>query len=280
MPAYVGGEIRVCGIKWIAGFPRNPARFGVPRANAIIILNEPEKGLPLCIMESTHISALRTGAVTGVGAKYLARHDSRCLGLIGLGVQAWTQLEAVMAVLPDLNEVKIYDIDNSRIDSFLRRIKTHFGNLSVLAVNSPEKCVRGTDVLVTATVADEPIVKSSWLEPGVFFSHIGSYQEEEEAVILNADKVVVDIWEEVLHRGTPLLARMFNEGRIDRHRISAEMGEIITGKKPGRESPTERIFFSPLGLGSEDIILAAEVHKRAVRKKLGIWLPFGNSISL
>ncbi|MCL5103192.1 MAG: ornithine cyclodeaminase [Armatimonadetes bacterium] len=271
MPAYVGGKVHMCGLKWIAGFPNNPSRYGLPRANALIVLNDPETGIPLAIMEGTRISALRTGAVTGVGAKYLARPDSRSLGLIGAGVQSFTQLDALRHILPGIDEVRVFDIRGEAAESFVSRCD----GLSARAAETPEDAVRGADLIVTATVADEPIVKADWLKPGSFFAHVGSYQEEEEAVILQADKVVVDIWEEVLHRGTPLLAQMFGEGKIDASRIHANIGEIINGDKPGRETADERVFYSPLGLGSEDVAVAAEVYRRAIQMNLGRRLPFG-----
>ena len=93
-------------------------------------------------------------------------------------------------------------------------------------------------------------------------------------MVLRADKVVVDIWEEVLHRGTPLLARMFKQGAIDEGRIWANIGAIILGRKPGREREEERIFFSPLGLGSEDIAVAARIYRKAVESGIGTRLPF------
>ena len=272
MPAAIGGDVKMCGIKWIAGFPNNPVRYGLPRAHALTILNDPENGLPLCVMDGTRISALRTGAVTGVGARYLARSDSRAVGLVGAGVQARTQIAALKAVLPGISSVRVYDIRPEAAARF--RDDCSAAGLSVIAVDSPEEAVRGADILVTVTVADEPIVKTAWLAEGVFFAHVGSYQEEEEQVIIDADKVVVDIWEEVLHRGTPLLARMFRVGKIDERRIHANIGEIINGIKPGRESEAERIFFSPLGLGSEDIAVAAAVYRKAREQNLGTRLPF------
>ena len=274
MAAYVGGSLRMCGIKWIAGFPNNPQRHGIPRANALTILNDPDTGLPLCIMDGTRISALRTGAVTGVGARYLARGASSRVGLIGAGVQARTQLEALALILPALREVVVYDIRREAADRLQADCRALFPRLGVRSARSAEEAVRGADVVVTATVADEPIVKDAWLEPGVFFSHVGSYQEEEEAVVLHADKVVVDIWEEVLHRGTPLLARMFRQGTIGAQRIWANIGAIILGKKAGRERDEERIFFSPLGLGSEDIAVATRIYRKAAEAGVGTRLPF------
>lgn len=98
----------------------------------------------------------------------------------------------------------------------------------------------------------------------------GAFNEEEEAVVFNADKVVVDIWEEVLHRGTPLLARLFRAGRIDDTRIHANLGAIVRGTKKGREHAVERIFFSPMGLGSEDVAVASVVYREARRKGIGV----------
>ena len=275
MPAYVGGDVKMCGVKWVAGFPNNPVRHGLPRANALIILNDPGTGLPLAIMEGTRISALRTGAVTGVGARYLAREDSRSIGLIGAGVQARTQIEAVKLILPQIDEISVFDIRREAAAELKAWCRENYHDIVVTVAQSPEHAVVGADIVITATVADEPIVKAGWLKEGVLFVHVGSYQEEEEAVVLQADKVVVDIWEEVLHRHTPLLARMFEAGTIDGSRIYADISEIINKDKPGREDDRERIFFSPLGLGSEDIALAAEIYGRAVELKLGQPLEFG-----
>jgi ornithine cyclodeaminase/alanine dehydrogenase-like protein (mu-crystallin family) len=141
-----------------------------------------------------------------------------------------------------------------------------------VAAGSAQEAVVDSDMIATVTVANEPIVKDSWLKKGSFFAHVGSYQEEEESVIYNADKVVVDLWQEVLHRGTPLLAELYNAGKIKDEKIYANIGEIIRGKKPGRTNREERIFFSPLGLGSEDVGVASFVYKEAKRKGLGVTL--------
>lgn len=271
MPAYLGGDFEVCGIKWIAGFPPNPVKHGIPRAHALTILNSADTGVPLAIMDGTYISAMRTGAVTGVGAKYLANPDSEVVGMIGCGVQARTQIMAIKAVIPSVRLLKGYDIRPESSERFAGWVSQELG-MKGEAVGSPREAVEGSDIIVTVTVADEPIVKDSWLKKGCLFAHVGSYQEEEEEVIFNADKVVVDLWHEVLHRGTPLLARLYNAGRITDERIHANIGEIIRGKKEGRTSKEERIFFSPLGLGSEDVGVASFVYKEAKRKGLGVTL--------
>ena len=271
MPAYLAGEFEMCGIKWIAGFPPNPAKFGIPRAHALITLNSAETGVPVAIMDGTYISAMRTGAVSGVGAKYLANPDSEIVGIIGCGVQARTQIMAIKAAIPSVRLVKGYDVRTDASESFTKWVSEDLG-LVAEVVGSPRDTVEGSDIIATVTVADEPIVKDAWLKEGSFFAHVGSYQEEEEAVVLNADKVVVDLWHEVLHRGTPLLARMYEAGRIDETRIHANIGEIVRGKKPGRTRREERIFFSPLGLGSEDVGVATQVYQEAKQKGLGTTL--------
>jgi ornithine cyclodeaminase len=271
MPAHIGGEIEICGMKWIAGFPPNPIKFGIPRAHALIVLNDSQTGVPLAIMDGTYISAMRTGAVTGVGAKYLANPTSEVVGIIGCGVQARTQIMAIKAVIPSVKLVKGYDIREEASSSFAKWVSQEM-SIQGVAVRSAREAVEGSDIIITVTVADEPIVKDAWLKKGSFFAHVGSYQEEEEEVVFRSDKVVVDLWHEVLHRGTPLLAILYKAGRIDEKKIHANIGEIIRGKKSGRTNPQERIFFSPLGLGSEDVAVASLVYREAKGKGVGVIL--------
>lgn len=267
MPAYVGGEYDVFGIKWIAGFPRNPMEHDLPRATGFFILNDSWKGIPLAIMDCTLLSAMRTGAVTGVGAKYMARSDSKSVAMIGTGVQARTQLEALKVAVPGLEEVRGFDIRRAAAEEYAAEMSEAL-TMDVVAVDSPEAAVRDADIVVTVTVADEPIVKEAWMKPGSFFAAVGSYQEQEFAVVENSDKVVVDGLEHVLHRETPVVALMIDQGRIDEDDI-LELGAIVTGDAPGRETAEERIFFSPIGMGTEDVCVCARVYELAVEKGIG-----------
>jgi len=140
--------------------------------------------------------------------------------------------------------------------------------MDVRAVDSAELAVRDADVVVTVTVADEPIVKDAWMKPGSFFSAVGSYQEEEFAVVSNSDKVVVDGLGHVLHRETPIVALMVEQGMIEEDEI-IELSAIVGGDAPGRETPEERIFFSPIGMGTEDVCVCNNVYKLAVEKGVG-----------
>jgi len=270
MPAYVGGQYDVFGIKWIAGFPKNPIDHGLPRGTGLFILNDAWKGIPLAVMDCTLLSAMRTGAVTGVGAKHLARPDSRSVAMIGAGVQARTQLEALTIVLPGLEEVRAYDIRRETAEDFAADMNGRFGaeGLSVRTVGSPEEAVREADIVVTVTVADEPIVKDRWMKRGSFFAAVGSYQEEEFEVVSNSDKVVVDGIDHVLHRETPVIALMIGQGKIRREDI-LEMGAVVCGDRPGRTDPEERVFFSPIGMAIEDVCLCHRVYQLAREKGVG-----------
>jgi 2,3-diaminopropionate biosynthesis protein SbnB len=267
MPAYVGGDYEVFGIKWISGFPKNPARHGLPRGIGLFILNDSWTGVPLAVMDCTLLSAMRTGAVTGVGAKYLARRDARVVAIIGAGVQARTQLQALQAALPELEVVRIYDVRHEAAEKYAHDMTLEL-DLDVRPVDSPERAVRGADVVVTVTVADEPIVREAWMKKGSYFAAVGSYQEEEFAVVANSDKVFVDGLEHVIHRATPVVALMVERGSLDKQRIG-ELGAVVCGDLPGREAPDERIFFSPIGMGTEDVCVCFKAYKLALEKGVG-----------
>jgi ornithine cyclodeaminase len=272
MPAYIGGDIDVCGIKWIAGFPHNPSKHNLPRGIGLLVINDSWTGVPLAIMDATLISAMRTGAATGVGAKYLARAGASKVALIGAGVQARTQLEALAESVPNLRLAHAYDLRMETAQVFAEEMGAQLG-IDVQAVATPQAAVEDADVIVTATVADEPIVKDAWVKPGSLFAHVGSYQEEEEAVVLNSDVIVVDEWGAVLHRETPILAKMYLAGELSEADIHANLGEIILGQKTGRRSDADRIFYAPIGLGSEDVAVGYEIYRLARDKGLGRRMP-------
>ena len=277
LAAYIGGDWEVAGIKWIPGFPNNPSRYKLPRANAFLILNDTNTGMPLVIMDGTLLSAMRTGAVGGgVGAKYLARKDSEVAAIIGMGVQARTQALALKTVLPKLKEIRGYDVWKDRGRLVAKDIEKMTG-ITTKFVDTPKEAVEGADVIDTVTVADEPIVKDAWVKKGNLFIHMGSYIEEEYDVVLHANKIIADDWEIVKHRKTPVLARMYDEGKIKDSDIYANLDEIVAGKKKGRETDDERIFFSPIGMAHEDVAVASLVYEQAKKKGIGKKLQLWNN---
>jgi len=166
--------------------------------------------------------------------------------------------------------VRVYDVSHQAAESYAEEMGKQLA-LDVRAVDSPEAAVRGADIVVTVTVADEPIVKEAWMKPGSFFSAVGSYQEEEFAVVQNSDRVIVDDLEGVIHRRTPVIALMVEQGLLKREQV-AEIGAIVCGEKPGRQTPEERIFFAPIGMGTEDIAVGAKIYRQAVQRGLGTTL--------
>ncbi|HET7927970.1 MAG TPA: ornithine cyclodeaminase family protein [Actinomycetota bacterium] len=265
MPAYVGGSIALAGLKWIPSVPSNPSR-GLPRGIGLIVLTDPQTGLPVAVMDGTIVSAVRTGAVTGVTARRLARPGARVAAILGAGVQAATQLSALEAVLPGLEEVRVWDIAPERADAFRERSD------AVVPIASAEEACRGADVIVAATMAPEPYVSAEWLGPGSLFCSVSSLDAEVDCV-LRADLVVCDLWDhESGHHSRPL-ARAFAAGLITREDV-VELPDLVSGRHPGRTSDDQRIFSTPVGLAIEDVAAAARVYRKA--EELGI----GTELSL
>ncbi|OGP86826.1 MAG: hypothetical protein A2156_13060 [Deltaproteobacteria bacterium RBG_16_48_10] len=271
MPSYLGGKVNKVGIKWIGSSPLNPKRHNLPRASGILILNDPETKLPLAIMDSTIISAMRTGATGGVGMKYLARKESRIMGMIGAGVQARTQAMAAKIAFPHLEKILIFDILPDRSNSWCQEMSLKL-NTPCSPARSAEEAVRESDFFVTVTTAHAPIVKADWIKSGHTFVHMAGY-EDEVAVVKKADKIVLDSWTEVHHRGLQTVYLAYEQGLISEKDIYAEIGEIIIGKKKGRENNKEFIYYNTVGMGIEDVAFGSFILEEAQKKGIGISLP-------
>lgn len=270
LPGFLGGDINMAGIKWIGSNPENPHKYGLPRASALIILNDPVTKIPIAVMDGTVISAVRTGAVSGVAAKYLSREDSKTLVIIGAGVQGKTQLDAIMTVRPDIKKVYIYDLDYDRSIKFINEVKDKY-DTELIAAKAGEDALKNADILVTATVAMEPVIDEDWLKPGALYLHVGGY-ECTYAAVDSCDKIVVDDWIKVKSRMSSTVSLMANDGIFTDDRIYAELGEIINGKKPGRTSINGKIYFNGTGLAIEDIAVANRIYNESNKKGIGIEL--------
>lgn len=270
MPGYVGGSYDMAGQKWVAGFYRNPLDHGLPSVTGLIILNDPNKGVPVAAMDGTLISAMRTGAQAGVAAKYLAREDAATVGVIGAGVQSRTLLMSFKQARPGLSRVLVYDIVEERSRQFCNEMQERL-DLSFEVAPSAQAAVAEADILTTATTAVEPIVQAGWTKPGCLFCQMGAYEVELDA-IREFDKIVVDNWHEIQHREVPALAIAKAEGAITDDDITAHISEVILGQKPGRETPTERILFSAVGMGLLDIGVATRLLRNAEKQNVGTML--------
>ncbi|MET1123842.1 MAG: alanine dehydrogenase [Archaeoglobaceae archaeon] len=255
MPARVGNY---AGLKWVNSHPNNPA-IGLPTVMALLILNDPKNGFPLAVMDGTYITSLRTGAAGGVAAKYLARRDSKIVGFIGCGTQARFQLWAISKIF-DVERVKGYDVSRKALESF----SEYCESLGVDFESCDAEAACKADIIVTSTPSKRPVVRDEWVSEGTHINAIGAdapgKQELDEKILLRA-KIVVDDYEQALHSGEINVA--VSKGLIDRSRIHASLGEVVTGMKPGRESEKEITVFDSTGLAIQDIAVAARVYERA-----------------
>lgn len=274
MPAYLGGELRIAGIKWIPSRPGNPAKHGLPRANALIILNDPETLLPIAVMDGTICSAMRTGAASGVAAKYLARSDSSVLGMVGAGVQMHTQAMAMRAVLPKLQEGRVFDLDAGKAAEFATKMSAEL-DLAIRPVASPEEACRGADVFITATISSYPYVQAGWYKPGVLHCEV-SFWDTPAEVLGTLDRIVCDDYSAVEHHGVDVAYRAVRDGCIRRAQVS-DLGDVVIGKAPGRADPQAKILFNPIGLGIHDVCEAYRVYRSARERGIGRVLPLWQS---
>lgn len=266
MPAYLGGRLRVAGLKWIPSVPDNPQR-GLPRGIGLIVLTDRDTGLPLAVMDGSLLSAMRTGAVTGVACRALARPDARVATILGSGVQARTQLMALRATLP-LEEVRVWDIAPGRARAFCEREGD--GRHALVPVEDPQEASRTAQVVVAATMAPDPYVEPAWLGEGGLFISISSLDPTVE-LIASVDVLVCDVWEHEIEHPSRPFARALAAGITRRERV-AELGEVLVGTRPGRTTPEQRVLVSPVGLGIEDVAVAFRVFRRATELGLGVEL--------
>ena len=265
MPAYIPA-LQSAGVKWVSGFPGN-ARRGLPYVNGLLILNDVETGLPLAVMDCGWITAMRTGAATAIAAKHLARPESSTVGILACGVQGRINLEGLHEVLP-LTRALAYDTDRSVADQFARDMSQSL-DLEIAVVDQPRHAVIGCDVVVTAgPILKRPhgTIQGGWFEPGAFASSVDYDSYWHPAALQEVDKVCTDDLQQFLSYKEAGYFQSTPE-------IHADLGELATARKPGRETPGERILAINLGLAMDDMAVAPLVYKRAVDATLGTWLP-------
>ncbi len=257
MPAYIGGETDSSGIKWVWGFEDN-YKQNIPYIGGVIILNERKTGEILAIMDGSYITDIRTGASAGVAAKYLAKNNSKILTIIGAGVQGRTNAQAIAEAL-EIEEIRVYDVREDVATRYAKEVSDEL-DVAVRVCDTLETACRDSDIIVTVTIADEPLVMYEWLKKGATVLSLGSFQELDENIPLNCSKLVVDSWEQNAHRGE--LLKLVDAGKITEKNIHAEMQDIVIGKKPARENDEEIICACIIGMGSTDIGIAANLYKR------------------
>lgn len=254
MPAYLP-DFHVASVKNVNVHPGNT---DLPTVMATLTVIDPDTGFPTAIMDATWLTAMRTGAAGGIAAKYLARPDSRVAAFVGAGRQAMAQLASLVQTLPAIAEILVHDRDSERAAAFAAQTSKAFG-LRAEACDL-ERAVREADVLTTVTPSREPFVMRDELSEGVHINAIGADapgKQELEACVLLDGKVVVDNWEQASHGGEINVA--VASGALTRSSIHADIGEVVTGRRPGRESEQEITVFDSTGLAIQDCACAARV---------------------
>jgi ornithine cyclodeaminase/alanine dehydrogenase-like protein (mu-crystallin family) len=265
MPAYIPA-MDSAGVKWVSGFPGNH-RHGLPYITGLLILNDPDTGVPISVMDCVWITAMRTAAATAVAARRLARGESSILGVLGCGVQGKTNTEALNVDFP-LERVMAYDINPEAMADYVSEIRSRF-DVEVIPVESPKDAVVGCDMVVTAgPILKTPhaTIQAGWMEPGAFASLVDFDSYWHPEALKEVDKFCTDDRSQLNHYKTVGYFK-------DIPPVHADLGELVYGVKPGRETPAERTIACNLGLAMDDMAVAPTIYQRALEAGIGTWLP-------
>ena len=286
MPAYIGGSFDLVGMKWYGSNIAN-RKQGLPRSILMVMLNDKNTGAPIAHMSGNLISSYRTGAIPGVGAKYLAKKDARVLGIFGPGVMARTTLEAFSCVCPELDTLKIKGRGRKSTESFCAYVRENFPQFhSIEVCDDLEGFVRGCDLMCFAATSGSdasqyPLVKENWVKPGALICAPASVNFEDDFLTNRCRKVVdnmglYEAWAEefpyptfgpVTIVGTKFLD-LVHEKKIRKSDIK-EIGNIVSGKIAGRKNDEEVIVYSVGGMPVEDVAWGKIVYENAVKKGIG-----------
>lgn len=293
MPAYLGGSFRTAGVKWYGSNIENRDK-GLPRSILMFVLNDVDTGAPLALMSANLLSAYRTGAIPGVGARHLARKDSRVVGILGPGVMARTSLSAFMIDCPDIDTVKIKGRGQQNIDAFRGWVADTFPQITdVRVVETDEELVRDSDIVTfCASVATGdpslyPTVRREWVRPGTFLSmpapcNVDTGMEAPDIrKVLDFTGMYETYQQEIpapVHNVIPSVGvRFFDlvaEGRLDRDALE-DLGRIVAGDAPGRRDDDEIIILSVGGMAVEDVAWGTTIYRNALARgigtKLNLW---------
>lgn len=273
MPSYLGG-IQSVGVKVIAAFPSN---YGTEydTHQGIVVLFDTEHGLLRAIVDGTAVTAIRTAAVSGLATRLLARPDAGDLAIIGAGTQARTHLEAMLAVRP-IRRVRVFSLPLEGAQAFAERESRRHG-VPVEVMESARAAVEGADIICTVTTAHEPVVLGEWIAAGAHINAVGAFtpktRELDTAAVVRS-RLYVDRRESTLNEAGEFLIPK-SEGVIGDDHIVGELGELLLGRIPGRQSPEQVTLFKSLGIAVEDLASAHYVLQKAQEREVGVWVEIG-----
>jgi ornithine cyclodeaminase/alanine dehydrogenase-like protein (mu-crystallin family) len=273
MPAYLGDK-ETMGLKAISVFPGNHAT-PFDSHQGVVLLFEARNGQLLAILDATAITAIRTAAVSALATRLLARPDAAELAILGSGTQARTHLEAMRLVRP-IRRVRVWSRNPEHAARFAEKEAWHHGIL-VEAASSAQAAVAGADLICTTTSSTEPVLLGEWLPPGCHLNAVGSStpnaRELDSSAVARA-RLYVDRRESALNEAGELLYAL-KEGAVGEGHIQAELGDLLVGKAPGRQSAEEITLFKSLGLAIEDLAAAHFIYQKALEQNVGISLALG-----
>jgi ornithine cyclodeaminase/alanine dehydrogenase len=265
MPAYIQ-DLKSAGVKWVSGYPENYKR-GLPYITGLLIYNDVANGLPLAVMDCVWITAKRTGAASAVAARRLARPESSVMGMLGCGVQGQSHAEAFTETFP-LKKILAYDKDPESARRYAAAMTRQL-KVEVVAVKTPREAVSGCDIVATAgpiLKVPHATIQAGWLDEGAFASLVDYDSYWSREALAQAAKFCTD--------DIPQLKLYQSMGYFQNiPPIHADLGELVTGKKKGRENPRERTMTANLGLAIDDMAVAPLIFARAQEKGIGTWLP-------
>lgn len=291
MPAYLGGNYQMAGMKWYGSNVENKQK-GLPRSILMMMLNDKDTGAPLALMSANLLSSYRTGAIPGVGAKYLARKDASTVAIIGPGVMGKTSLSAFLSVCPNLKTVKIKGRGQRSLDSFVAFVKKEYPQIQDIQIcETMEEAVRDSDIVsMTTSVGDKesefPYIEEAWVKKGAVICMPSAARFDEEFYTRPGTKLVVDnyklyeawadeypypSYDKVQIVGAKFMDLM-HDGKIQRSDI-IDIADVIAGEVQPRESEEDIIMYSVGGMPVEDIAWGATVYRNALAQNIGVSLP-------
>lgn len=275
MPAFTSGANEALAVKIVSLFPGNPAR-GLAYIQAAVLVLEPDTGRAMALLEGSALTAIRTGAGSGAAIRLLARHDASTVAIFGAGAQGRTQLEAACAAR-QITTAYIFDADFAKAEAFAREMAGVRGITTDLrAARSAQEAVENADIICTATTSNTAVFEDRHVKPGTHISAIGAYTPEMQEIPVETvarARIVVDSRATVMDEAGDLV-KALQAGAITEANIHAELGEIVSGKKTGRQSETEITFFKSVGNAVQDAAAAQLALKNASLLRLGTEVNF------
>lgn len=273
MPSFISGSRPALGLKAISVFPGNAVK-GKDIHQGVVLLVSPETGELMAMMNASAITAIRTAAVSAVATDLLARKDACELAIIGAGVQARSHLKAISEVR-EITRCRVAGRSFDRVRDFAVEMQKEFP-FAIEPVESVEKALAGAELIVTVTTSSEPVVRREWISPGAHLNAVGASTpnaRELDAATIAAASLFVDRRESAENEAGDYLSAV-GEGAIRPDHIRAEIGEVLTGEKPGRSSTDEITIFKSLGLAVEDVAAARYLYEKSDASGIGTWLEF------